>query len=291
MYWQGLELAREAGDRRTEAIFLGKLALLEQELDQLDPARTHAREAVEILQGVGDHRLHGAALSIYGAIEAWSDDPDAARRTLEAAKALLGPLGDAIGVAIVDLNRGHVELAEAERARKAGDLEGARELVRSARKRVAAALLTGPANADHPGGVPSLADQSDDIRVAVRILQRAVERVGSDVEPTTLRVGPEGRWFQVSGGGLVNIQTRRPLRRLLMRFVELHLSDPERTLDVPALFEAGWPGEHIAPSAAANRVYVALTTLRKFGLRDVLSSGAPGYRIRLDVTVKQDAEP
>jgi hypothetical protein len=40
---------------------------------------------------------------------------------------------------------------------------------------------------------------------------------------------------------------------------------------------AGWPGERIGADAAANRVRVALTTLRKLGLRDVIKTGQGGY--------------
>jgi hypothetical protein len=46
---------------------------------------------------------------------------------------------------------------------------------------------------------------------------------------------------------------------------------------VPELLEAGWPGERVLPDAGANRVYVALATLRKMGLKEVLKSNDSGY--------------
>jgi hypothetical protein len=48
-------------------------------------------------------------------------------------------------------------------------------------------------------------------------------------------------------------------------------------MDLDALLQAGWPGERVVPSAGANRVYVALTTLRKLGLRHFLLSRDDGY--------------
>ena len=48
-------------------------------------------------------------------------------------------------------------------------------------------------------------------------------------------------------------------------------------LDAGALFEAGWPGERIAPESARNLIHVNLAELRKVGLRDLLlrSRGSP----------------
>jgi hypothetical protein len=43
------------------------------------------------------------------------------------------------------------------------------------------------------------------------------------------------------------------------------------------MIEAGWPGERASRSAIANRLRVALSTLRGFGLRDVLLTQTGGY--------------
>ena len=51
------------------------------------------------------------------------------------------------------------------------------------------------------------------------------------------------------------------------------------------LLEAGWPGERVLPEAAANRVYVAVATMRKLGLRDVLLSRDDGYLLTTDIDV------
>src|SRR5207245_8426918 len=108
----------------------------------------------------------GVVRSTCGAIEAWSVGADSASRTLDQAQVSLQSAGDRLSLAVLDLNRGHVELAEASLTRLAGNVEKARELLRSARRRLASALMSGPEDEKHPGGTPSAADQSDDVRLA-----------------------------------------------------------------------------------------------------------------------------
>ena len=50
-----------------------------------------------------------------------------------------------------------------------------------------------------------------------------------------------------------------------------------------AMCAACWPGERIMPSAAANRVYVAISGLRRAGLAEDLEHSAAGYRIATSV--------
>jgi hypothetical protein len=45
------------------------------------------------------------------------------------------------------------------------------------------------------------------------------------------------------------------------------------------LLAAGWPGERMRADAGAHRVRVAISTLRKMGLRDVLRTEEDGYRL------------
>ncbi len=49
--------------------------------------------------------------------------------------------------------------------------------------------------------------------------------------------------------------------------IERNREAPGASLTVQDLLEAGWPGERPMAEAGANRVYVALTKLRRMGLR------------------------
>ena len=56
-------------------------------------------------------------------------------------------------------------------------------------------------------------------------------------------------------------------------------------LSVDALVVAGWPGERILSAAGAERVYAAIATLRRLGLRGLLVQHGEGYLIRADCPI------
>ena len=74
--------------------------------------------------------------------------------------------------------------------------------------------------------------------------------------------------------------------RVLPRHDE-RLAAPGRALDVDALFAAGWPGEKAHPDSSTSRVYVAISTLRKAGLKDVLLRRDDGYLFDPDVALRR----
>jgi transcriptional regulator of acetoin/glycerol metabolism len=94
-----------------------------------------------------------------------------------------------------------------------------------------------------------------------------------------VHVAADGRWFDRGGGHRVELGTRRSLVALLRALVRAS-SEPERMLDVAELVEIGWPAERVLPRAGASRVYVAIATLRKLGLDDVIERTADGYHLR-----------
>jgi hypothetical protein len=66
---------------------------------------------------------------------------------------------------------------------------------------------------------------------------------------------------------------------MLLALAEARRDRPGDAIDVEALLEAAWPGENPLPEAGINRVYVAISTLRKLGLSDVLQRWDGGYRL------------
>ncbi len=73
------------------------------------------------------------------------------------------------------------------------------------------------------------------------------------------------------------LDRRRPLSLLLDRLARERADRPGALLAWDALLEAGWPGERVRAEAGAHRVRVAISTLRKLGLKDVLRTGEDGY--------------
>lgn len=124
-----------------------------------------------------------------------------------------------------------------------------------------------------------------DARVMMVLLRKAVERLDATVD---LTVGPESRWFRVSGER-VDLLRRRAVRLVLDRLVTERLASPGTALSIDALFAAGWPGERASESSARNRVHVTLTRLKDLGLRALLWSRDDGVLIAPSArVVRQD---
>jgi len=274
-YEASRELLEPLGDRRLLAIVLGNLGTLEHIQGQLQPARQCHEEALAILREVGDRRSEALCLSRLGRATAalgWADD---AQGCLAAADRLLGRFPDEMVSATVQLDRGFVELSRARS--KEGSPEQAEEALARVRARIARVR---EARSDAPAWV----ERSDDIRFAVRLLERGLADLGGDTpsapasrEQAAVLVGSGGSWLQVPGGEAQDLRRRKAMRFILDRLADERRTSPGAGLPLEVLLEVGWPGEKVMPSAGANRVYVALTTLRKLGLRKILLSRDDGY--------------
>ncbi|MDC0676522.1 hypothetical protein [Sorangium atrum] len=95
--------------------------------------------------------------------------------------------------------------------------------------------------------------------------------------PPTLVLGCEVRWIAAKDG--VKHTLGHALSRIVTALVDRHDEAPDASLSLQDLLEAGWPGERPVADAGANRVYVALTQLRRMGLRDVIERNEHGYRL------------
>lgn len=113
-----------------------------------------------------------------------------------------------------------------------------------------------------------------------------LSRLVADVAPAepSMTLGPEAAWVGTPSGEVFELRPG-PLRRLTLHLARQRRAAPGVSSDVDALLEAGWPGENPQREAGLNRVYVALSTLRKLGLREVLERDEQGYRIAPSVVV------
>jgi hypothetical protein len=117
-----------------------------------------------------------------------------------------------------------------------------------------------------------------------------VERPLQPDAPQLLTVSMGAEWFQLSGRPRVALETRLPLRRLLLALAEMKQRTPNAVLPVTAAFEAGWPGERANPTAAAMRVYTAVHSLRRLGLRGLLIRRRRGYVLDLEVQIAMESQ-
>ncbi len=116
--------------------------------------------------------------------------------------------------------------------------------------------------------------------------------IAADSAAPELEVGPEGRWFRI-GGASVSLARRANLRRMFQAMVQLHLQQPGSVVSRDDLFDIGWPGERIAPDSAAHRVRVAVHTLRKLGLAEILTRQDDGWLLlpELRVVLRDESKP
>jgi hypothetical protein len=122
------------------------------------------------------------------------------------------------------------------------------------------------------------------VRQAVRTLRRALDKrslARPSIRPAApsnaLLIAEDARAFSAPGSPPVKLDRKRAVRLILKRLMDQRLKAPGEALSADALFEAGWPGERVLVEAGAGRVYVALATLRRLGLRGSLLSRDGGY--------------
>ncbi len=289
------QAAVEALDPRFAPVALGlaegNLAILEQEQGALERAAELLARGMGRLRSVG-HRLYVAHLGVYaGAVEHERGDLALAITFYEQALDGLRRVGDSRTTAVVAALRG---AAEAERGREAAaraafeEAAGALERIDDPGIHRAVALhrvhleLLDPAARD--AAVAAVAEaaadevvaRSDDARIAMRLLDRRLGR-------GALTFAVDARTLTLPDGSEVDLSTRTALWNIALALGEAH--GEGAALDSMALLEAGWPGETISAESGLNRVKVALSTLRKLGLREVLLRSDEGYRFDPEIPV------
>lgn len=254
---------RQVGDRPFEAHLSGYLGAVLHERGQLDAAREAYGEAIEILREVHDVRLEGIFLAARAVLLAERGQRGHAENDLALAARRIDEVGDpALSVAL-SLHRATVTLMAASRGQ--GDLAAASAEARALIDRV----------------LPEV-ERSDDARFALRMLRRALPA-------DALEVGTAGQWFRVPGREPVSLVSRPTLARVLEALVLARLARPGSPLAWDELLAAGWPDEKVLPSAAQNRVRVALSTLRTLGLRSLLVTESGGHRLDERVSMQRRA--
>ncbi|HMJ14939.1 MAG TPA: tetratricopeptide repeat protein, partial [Polyangiaceae bacterium] len=249
------------GARLLSAHVRGYAGGLLHELGELDEAALHYEQASAVLREFGDVRNEGLFSAFLGACEAARGRKEAAAEALARAERLLLEVGDPGLFETLDLCRAQVTLARARSLAAEGDT------AQSHAARAEVARLAETERERHARSSPQL---SDDARLALRLLEAAIAQDAwvFDLERGELRP-PQGDAIELSA--------RPQLLRVVRALVEARLATPGVALNQEQLIAVGWPGERMQSAAAANRVKVALSTLRSAGLRDLLVRRAGGY--------------
>ncbi len=272
---EALALAREVGNRHEEGAILSARGLVRLDEEDLEGAREDLKTARDLLHQAGDARceiITGCALV---EVAARRGERDAARSRLTQVRTLAASTEGPVVSALATLAGARLDALEAVQ-RIDAEPELARRHLESARE----ALAQAPA-------VPSIEARAIRRFVAHALADpRFPEAAPAQDESSLLLIGEDGRWFRLPGGEVVDIATRGPLRRIVASLAEARTGDGHEALSVEELLERGWPGEQVIPEAAKNRVYVAVATLRKMGLKDVLIRRDDGYVLDPEVALR-----
>jgi predicted ATPase len=115
--------------------------------------------------------------------------------------------------------------------------------------------------------------------LVARLFEAAVVRARR--QQRAWHIASDGSTFAPPGGEPVVLDARPHLMRLLVALG----AAGGRGLDVSAMFEAGWPGQRAVPTAQANRVRVAVTTLRRYGLLVLAWERTRGWYLDAEVLI------
>ncbi len=268
-YSRAVEHALDGGDLVTASIFEGMLAAVHQARNELDKARPLYQRACERLEAAG-HLAAPVLFGMWSSALADADEIVLAEATLGKARALSKT--DAPCTSL-DVHEGNLQLALARRAASHGQTKQAAQHREQA---LAATIAGGIAN--------------ERVRTALDLLQAALDREEQTAATKALLVARDGSSVELPNGARIDLCSRPTLRRVMVALATARDAQPGHGLSPYDVFDAGWPGEQIMPDAAMNRVRVAISTLRRLGLRDMLVTD-DGYRLDSSIRLMWSSKP
>lgn len=244
--------------RRGKALALGNLSIALEASGQLDEARHHLLQALEIFRELDDQVLEDKLLCGLAQILAEQGLQEEAEQLFARVWKRARAHGDRELVARVAIGRARAALHAASPA--------------LARQHLATALST------------ARLTQCPPLENRIAELMTAAQEPGP--RPVRLSVTPGCYSIELDGGQRIDLARRPALRRLMAALLDARRATPGVPLSAELLFAAGWPGERARFESSIQRVYTAIYSLRRFGLEPVLLSRDGGYL--LDPTVAVD---
>lgn len=301
---EGLDVVHRAGLRVMEGAMITARGCLFQDQGDVPKALECHAAAARIFGDCGSRHREGSALYYLATAYVELGEPKQALPLFESARQRLAPIGaaryDALvssgySLALALVGRFDDARAELERADAAALLvpkEPALATAVTIRRWCVDAIRGELSENALPDARRLVAEHgSDDTRFALRMLDRSSGPVEERHERPALVVWPRGAAFRLPGANeTVFLPERSPLRGILEKLTTARIESPGERVPIEELVSAGWPEERMAAEAALNRVYVALTTLRKKGLKNLIEKAAGGYALTVGVVVEIKAD-
>ena len=98
-------------------------------------------------------------------------------------------------------------------------------------------------------------------------------------KPGTLLVSDAGSRIRLPSGERVVLEKTPILARLLDAIARAKVDTADGVCTLDRFLEAGWPGERVLHDAAMNRVYQAISRIRRACGADIVQAVEGGYRL------------
>ena len=282
-----LQRLRGAGDHRSAGWCEVLLALVDSEEGNLLAARVRLDGALGAFRAIGDVHTEGLVLGYLGNVALEQGALADAEASYRDARVKLAEVGDRGSEALCAAAAGLVDFGLGRSSSAADRFAHATELVKDdgrAARREAVAILAGVLATGTASTRTTTTTRAEEVRFAqravtkVRAMLRAPRTSKKRGEPErVLVIAADGSWLRAPSGHLARFASGGALHGILRRLAQERLRYPGRPTKLGVLVRAGWPGESILPSAAKNRLHVAVARLRRAGLDSALLHDEDGY--------------
>ena len=292
---QALALVEQLGARRRVAVIGCMLGTAWLREGRHGEALQLAHRSESIVAELGDRRFVAYARALAGTIELATGRHLEAVADLGQAIETLEALGETHMLPVLLVCRAYSlgclgrrdpcgrDLAAAERVAQPGRDDDTLRLW-SALSRAALAEATADAHVPLPTHrealdhlAADLAGQAGTHQPGMALLEALRNRLTA--REAAWQFAKDGSLFCAPGLPHVSLERRPTLARLLSGLVQRRLQQPGTPLSTQDLVAWTWPEERLVAGSGANRVRVALSTLRKLGLAPLLERHGGGYRL------------
>jgi predicted ATPase len=270
-------LAQRLGRTRTMLTATGQLGLIAEAEGRLEDAQSAYQTVVDGMHRWGDPSFEGYYRGMVGRVLLRSGRREEALQWLDEAARLLG---DAPFSGLIAMMRA---LALAMGGQSAGRCpEGWRPAVQALAGAVQALERGERAEAQEKLAsivAPPQADMLD--RTLLEGLAASVQ-AGLD----SWWFAPDGHWLEPPGAPRITLGEGSPRASILAVLLQRRLDSPGTPVGAAELVAAGWPGERIVAKAAANRLHVALSDLRRCAPLPYIERGQDGWHLHPELPVR-----
>lgn len=256
------ELLHRAVDRRSEVIAIVDLGILAMVERLPKEAKKYFATGMEICRDAGFLWLGGMSQSWLGAAQAVLGCEKEAQVALRAGHSALAKFPNRYHAAMSSALLAYLDILACRSALIESRFEDARKNISDIESRLEPAK--------------PLCDESHDLLIAVRCVEKEKAELCRDLHSRTLTVCKDTGWFAV-GSDRVDLKRRRPLRLIVAALVHARVESPGTVVSLETLIRKGWPDQNVSEKSARNRLWVTINELRKLGLKDVLATRDDGY--------------